>query len=157
MKFPNYEKQMLEFINEVNKIGATKDKRQMVLLLGIYSEYLTNELVRTRLSKIKFKERLSQSLRLKILLSHSLLSQKTYAVFEKLNKIRNEYAHNLIFDYKKIEKDAFNTPLNWKMKDSKTLKNANKILRKDTFDRFQKICISNIIFLFQNLGGFPSS
>jgi len=156
MNVPNYEKQMHDFINKLNKVGVTKDRRQMVLFLGIYSEYVINELLRIRLSKINFSEINSQSLKLKILLSHSLLSKKTYEVFQKLNQVRNEYAHNLMFDSKKIEKWASDTPLNWKVDGGKkSLKKIEEELSKNVLDRFEKICFSNIIFLFQALGGFP--
>ncbi len=150
MKFPSYEKQKLEFIEEVNKIGLTNDGRQMVLLLGIYSEYVVNELLRIKLLRYKFNKTNSQNIKLKILLSHSLLTEKEYVVFDKLNQIRNEYAHNLIFDSRKIEKRMFETPLNWKM-DDQILKKIENILKKNMFDRFQKICLSNIIFLFERL------
>jgi len=153
MKILDYKKQMFEFIDEVNKVGLTKDRRQMILLLGIYSEYLINELLRIRLPKSGLNKINSQSIKLKILLSHSILTEKTYRVFYKLNQVRNEYAHNLLFKFKKIKKWASETPLNWKM-DKQSLQKAEDVLRKDIFDRFEKICISNIIFLFQNLGGF---
>ena len=142
---------MFEFIGEVNKIGLTNDRRQMILLFGIYSEYTVNELLRTKLPKSKLFEINSQNIKLKILLSHSLLTEKEHEVFEKLNQVRNEYAHNLIFNSKKIEKWASETPLNWKM-DKETHKKLENTLRKNIFDRFQKICISNILFLFQRLG-----
>ena len=45
MKIPNYTEKIIEFIDEVNKVASIKDNRQMVLLMGVYSEYLVNELL----------------------------------------------------------------------------------------------------------------
>ena len=156
IEIKNYEKQMYEFIDELNKIGTTGDRRYMILFFGIYSEYLINELLRVRLPKVNFLDINSQSLKLKILLSHSILSDKTYEVLQKLNQVRNEYAHNLMFDSGKINKWAKETPLNWNVEGGEeSLKKIEEELSKNLLDRFEKICLSNIIFLFQNLGGFP--
>ena len=122
----------------------------MILLLGIYSEYLVNELLKVILFKFNFGDKVSQSVKLKILLSHSVLDNKTYMIFSKLNQVRNEYAHNLVVNSEKIEKWASEVPLNWKMEKG-SMRKVEAILKKNPLDRFQKICITNIIFLFQRL------
>ena len=146
----DYNKQVVVFLNEVNKVGLSKNRRLMILLLGIYSEYLVNELLKVILFKFNFGDKVSQSVKLKILLSDSVLDNKTYMIFSKLNQVRNEYAHNLVVNSEKIEKWASEVPLNWKMEKG-SMRKVEAILKKNPLDRFQKICITNIIFLFQRL------
>lgn len=151
MKVPNYKKQLFEFFDEVNKIHVTKDKRQMVLLLGLYGEYLVNELLRTNFLNSKLEEIYSQDIKLRILKANGIISPDEYLVLDILKKVRNEYAHKLDIDKEKVKKWMKQTKINWKA-DKEKIKELEKQFNKIPFTKFQSGCIAKITFLFQKLG-----
>lgn len=147
------QQQMFEFFDEVNKIHATGDKRQMVLLIGLYGEYVVNEILRTNFVKSELDELNSQDVKLKILRATNLLSPDEYSVLKTLNEVRNKYAHNLKVDEKKMEDKMRGIRINW-VADDKKIKELEKQFNKIPFTKFQSGCIAKIIFLFQKLWGF---
>jgi len=155
MRFPNYKKQMFEFFDEVNKVYATGDKRQMVLLLGLYGEYVVNELLRKNFINSKLDKINSQEIKLKVIKATNFLSPDEYSVLMLLNKIRNKYAHNLYVDEKKMEELMKQIKINW-VADKGKIKELDEQFNKIPFTKFQSGCIAKITFLFQRLGGFYS-
>jgi len=152
MRFPNYRKQIFEFFDEINRIHAQNDKRQMVLLLGIYSEYLTNELLRINFPKGNLEGIHSEKIKLDILKASRFIAESEYEVLNLLRKIRNEYAHKLYIDEEEVKKLMKKIKINW-VASKEEIKKLDEKFNKMPFTKFQSGCIAKIVFLFQRLQG----
>ncbi|MEK6888556.1 MAG: hypothetical protein AABW80_00425 [Nanoarchaeota archaeon] len=97
------EKDKLEnFMKDIKEANERKDIRKTILLLGIYSEYIVNELL-----KLKFGYCLDKGApaeyKIKILRATKIIEESEYKVLLVLNGVRNRYAPDLEIDLSKIK------------------------------------------------------
>jgi hypothetical protein len=142
----------IDLLNEMFK-APVQNSRDIIILLGLYGEYIANYLLEkkcsTGLEKIN-----SQDIKLKILFELKEISESEYDVFSKLNTIRNKYAHKLELTQNEINsvinymKDI---TINWdeKNEDPKILEKA---MREKPFLKFQLACVTKIWYFLTKIG-----
>ena len=92
----------INFVDEFNKLNDLELIKECVLLLGLNTEYIVNELIRINLSKELESEIRSEGLKLKILYSTKIIGKDIYNVLDCLRFVRNGYAHSLFIDKNKL-------------------------------------------------------
>lgn len=142
----------IELLNEMFKAPA-QNSRDMIILLGLYGEYITNHLLEkkcsTGLEKIN-----SQDIKLKILFELKEISESEYDVFSKLNTIRNKYAHKLELTQNEINlviNSMKDITINWDEKNEDP-ESLEKTMREKPFLKFQLACITKIGYFLTKIG-----
>ncbi len=142
----------IDLLNEMFKAPA-QNSRDIIILLGLYGEYITNHLLEkkcsTSLEKIN-----SQDIKLKILFELKEISKSEYDVFSKLNTIRNKYAHKLELTQNEINSvinSMKDMTINWDEKNEDP-ESLEKTMREKPFLKFQLACITKIGYFLTKIG-----
>ena len=145
-----------DLLNEIYNPPNNKSDRDIIILLGLYGEYITNWLLDN--NSTKFKEisyaKIDQDMKLRILYELKKISESEYDVFDKLKAIRNIYAHKLELspqDYDKIRSWMENIIINWDEKNEDP-ESLEKLMRKSPVIKFQMACLSKIGYLLTKIG-----
>ena len=142
----------IDLLNEMFK-APVQNSRDIIILLGLYGEYIANYLLEKRCSTGLEKIN-SQDIKLKILFELKEISESEYDVFSKLNTIRNKYAHKLELTQSEIN-SVINSmkeiTINWdeKNEDPKILQKA---MREKPFLKFQLACVTKIGYFLTKIG-----
>ncbi len=144
----------LELLDETFNSPLKKSDRDIIVLLGVYGEYVVNTLLKNKCST-KLEKINSQDLKLKILFELEELSDSEYDVLSKLNSVRNKYAHNLDLSSREIDsmKNSMkNITINWDEKNEEDPESLEKMFGKNPFLRFQLACITKIGYFLTKIG-----
>ncbi|KHO55105.1 MAG: hypothetical protein QT10_C0007G0091 [archaeon GW2011_AR19] len=142
----------IDLLNEMFK-APVQNSRDIIILLGLYGEYIVNYLLEkkcsTGLEKIN-----SQDIKLKILFELKEISDSEYDVLSKLNIIRNKYAHKLELSSNEVN-SVINTmkdiTINWDEANEEP-KSLEKTMREKPFLKFQLACVTKIGYFLTKIG-----
>ena len=124
--------------DHVTTSPTSRDDRDRIIMLGIYSEYITNYLMISKNLVNSSKKITSQAIKLKLLHELEELTNDQFEVLSKLNKIRNQFAHNLELSDDKIKK------VSTLMSDTKDLHFKGELDNKFHYHKFKGSCITVI-------------
>jgi len=93
---------LMYLVEHVIVVPSTRDGRDIILMLGLYGEHVTNTLLEifttTELQKI------NQETKIKVLYELKKLNQFDYHTLDMLRQVRNKYVHNLMLSKKQMNK-----------------------------------------------------
>ncbi len=96
-----------KFLHDLNSIKQTKEPRLEILIIQLYMEHFLNEIINYKTGNLPseiVKENLSIPVKTKIIEKWELINKDHKKVIDALAKTRNDLVHNLIIDFKKVEK-----------------------------------------------------
>ena len=144
----------IDLLNEMFK-APKQNTREIIILLGLYGEYIANTLIEQKCSKRLYKELETQDIRLKVLRELEAIEESEYDVFSKLSSIRNKYAHKLELsqgDMDSITQYMKDITINWDEKNEEDPKSLEKMMREKPFLKFQLACITKIGYFLTKFG-----
>ena len=145
-----------DLLKEIYKSQVNRSGRDIIILLGLYGEYVTNWLLENNTTKFKnfSSEKLDQDIKLRVLCELGKISKDEYDVLDKLKKIRNKFAHKLELsqsDHDQIRSWMENIIINWDEKNEDP-ESLEKMMRKKPFIKFQLACLAKIGYLLTKIG-----
>jgi len=142
----------MDLLNEMFK-APVRNSRDIIILLGLYGEYIANYLLEKRCSTGLEKIN-SQDIKLKILFELKEISESEYDVFSKLNTIRNKYAHKLELTQTEVNSvinSMKDITINWDEKNEDP-QSLEKTMREKPFLKFQLACVTKIGYFLTKIG-----
>lgn len=137
---------------DLREANRRNDARKIVLSIGIYAEYIVNELLRLKLG-YGLNEMTSQEYKIKILGATKIMEESEYHVLLVLNWVRNRYAHDLEIDLPKIEEKMKGIEINWRFDNPEkmNLPILNDFMNKNPLLKFQGSCLTKLAYLSEKV------
>ncbi len=135
-------------MKDLKEANERDDTRKIILTIGIYAEYIVNELLKLKLG-YGLNEMTSEEYKIKILRATKIIEESEYKVLLVLNGVRNRYAHDLEIDLPKIEEKMRGIEINWKFDNPKkiNLSILNEFMDKNPLFKFQGGCLTKLAHL----------
>lgn len=153
-KEPDLKSLIANFVN----IGKLNIPRINILNLQLYAEHYVNEIISTEIgipAKEEVKKYISFPQKLRILKKMNIIDEKQLKILEMLNKIRDDFVHELVIEQdiidKKLKYTTFDFVYGWSYINSNN-ENINKIIDlkriyKNVKNNFHKLEISTILII----------
>lgn len=154
----NKEPDLKNLVNNFINIGKLNIPRINILNLQLYTEHYVNEIISTEIGnpvKEEVKKYISFPQKLRILKKMNVIDEKQLKILEMLNKIRDDFVHELVIEQevidKKLKYTTFDFVYGWSYINSNN-ENINKIIDlkkiyKNVKNNFHKLEISTILII----------
>jgi len=140
-----------ELLKYVIEAPDTRSDREIILMLGLYGEYVVNSLLQDKSKKDLHKIN-SQGTKLKILFDLGQIKENEYDVLNKLKQVRNHYAHKLELSENEIAKiEDWMKGINMSWYEADKAEEQEKTAREYPFLKFKVACIGLINVLMYRI------